>query len=43
MGVIDETKNEIKQRASMEKKLTQIIDDVSNSKSKISHKIKKNS
>ena len=42
MGVIDETKNEIKQRASMEKKLTQIIDDVSNSKSKISHKIKKN-
>ena len=42
MGVIDETKNEIRQRNLTEKKLTQIIDDISESKSKLSNKIKKN-
>ena len=42
MGVIDETKNEIRHRNLTEKKLTQIIDDISESKSKLSNKIKKN-
>ena len=42
IGVIDETKNEIRQRNLTEKKLTQIIDDISESKSKLSNKIKKN-
>ena len=41
-GVIDDIKNEIKQRTPMEKKLTQIIDEINNSKSKISNTVKKN-
>ena len=41
-GVIDDIKNEIKQRTPMEKKLTQIIDEINNSKSKISSTVKKN-
>ena len=41
-GVIDDIKNEIKQRTPMEKKLTQIIEEINNSKSKISSTIKKN-
>ena len=40
-GVIDDIKNEIKQRTPMEKKLTQIIDEINNSKSKISNTVKK--
>ena len=41
-GVIDDIKNEIKQRTPMEKKLTQIIDEINSSKSKISNTVKKN-
>ena len=41
-SVIDDIKNEIKQRTPMEKKLTQIIDEISNSKTKISNAVKKN-
>ena len=40
-GVIDDIKNEIKQRTPMEKKLTQIIDEINSSKSKISNTVKK--
>jgi len=41
-GVIDDLKNEIKQRTPMEKKLTKIIDEINTSKSKISSVVKKN-
>ena len=41
-GVIDDLKNEIKQRTPMEKKLTKIIDEINTSKSKLSSVVKKN-
>ena len=41
-GVIDDIKNELKQRKSMEKKLLQAIEEYTKSKSKISTKIKNN-
>ena len=41
-GVIDDIKNELKQRKSMEKKLLQAIDEYTKSKSKVSTKIKNN-
>ena len=40
--VMDDIKNEIKQRIPMEKKLIQIIDEINNSKTKISNSVKKN-
>ena len=40
--VMDDIKNEIKQRIPMEKKLTQIIDEINNSKTKISNRSKHN-
>ena len=40
-GVIDDIKNELKQRKSMEKKLLQAIDEYTKSKSRVSTKIKK--
>ena len=41
-GVIDDIKNELKQRKSMEKKLSQAIDEYTKSKLRVSTKIKKN-
>ena len=42
IGTIDDIKNEIKQRTPTEKKLIEIINEINNSKSKISSSIKKN-